>query len=193
LTSCSDVLIEGNTIPAMKNLGATADSVMVVSQCSNLRIVDNLIGGATLYQLVITGAGTAGVQVANNVFDGGCAIAGYYPILLQSCTSATVTGNVFKNASANTADFRCDTTTNLVFENNVVNVGYSIDASVAPSSVFGNVGPGTRTYRTAAPTGGTWVVGDKVWFESPTSGGYIGAVCTVAGTPGTWKNFGVIA
>jgi len=44
-----------------------------------------------------------------------------------------------------------------------------------------------------APTGGTHKVGDIVWNETPTPGGYIGWVCTTAGTPGTWKQFGAIA
>ena len=47
--------------------------------------------------------------------------------------------------------------------------------------------------RTVAPTTGTWTQGDICNFISPTSGGYVGAVCTVSGTPGTWKNYGLIA
>jgi hypothetical protein len=47
---------------------------------------------------------------------------------------------------------------------------------------------------TAAPTTGTWVVGDKVWHSAPVAGGAgIGWVCTTAGTPGTWKTFGAIS
>jgi hypothetical protein len=43
------------------------------------------------------------------------------------------------------------------------------------------------------PTTGTWVVGDVVYNSAPASAGYIGWVCTVAGTPGTWKTFGLIS
>ena len=46
---------------------------------------------------------------------------------------------------------------------------------------------------TAAPTTGTWAKGDWVKNSNPASAGYFGFVCTVAGTPGTWKGFGVIA
>lgn len=46
---------------------------------------------------------------------------------------------------------------------------------------------------TAAPTTGTWVVGDKVHNTAPAAGGTVGWVCTTAGTPGTWKTFGTIA
>lgn len=49
-----------------------------------------------------------------------------------------------------------------------------------------------RGLSTAAPASGTWAVGDIVFNESPTAGGYIGWVCTTAGTPGTWKTFGAI-
>ena len=44
----------------------------------------------------------------------------------------------------------------------------------------------------AAPTTGTWVVGDLVYNTAPAAAGYLGWVCTVAGTPGTWKGFGLI-
>ena len=41
---------------------------------------------------------------------------------------------------------------------------------------------------TAAPTTGTWAVGDRVWKTAPAAGGAPGWVCTTAGTPGTWKD-----
>ena len=49
-----------------------------------------------------------------------------------------------------------------------------------------------NSYGTAAPTTGTWAVGDKVHNTAPVAGGKIGWVCVTAGTPGTWKAFGVI-
>lgn len=46
---------------------------------------------------------------------------------------------------------------------------------------------------TAAPASGTYVQGDIVWNETPSNaaGQPIGWVCVVAGTPGTWRSFGV--
>ena len=44
-----------------------------------------------------------------------------------------------------------------------------------------------------APTAGAWARGDLVFFTNPSAGGFIGAVCVAAGTPGTWKNFGAIS
>ena len=45
----------------------------------------------------------------------------------------------------------------------------------------------------AAPTSGTWVVGDRVFNSAPAAGGAPGWVCTTAGTPGTWKAQAVLA
>lgn len=55
-------------------------------------------------------------------------------------------------------------------------------------SHFGN----SITYASAAPTAGTWKVGDIVFSNVPTAGGKVGWVCVTAGTPGTWKAFGGI-
>lgn len=45
-------------------------------------------------------------------------------------------------------------------------------------------------YGTAAPTTGTWAVGDRVYNQSPSVGNPKSWVCTVAGTPGTWVSEG---
>ncbi len=44
----------------------------------------------------------------------------------------------------------------------------------------------------AAPTGGTYANGDMVWNLTTSAGSPIGWTCTVAGTPGTWKSFGIV-
>lgn len=45
----------------------------------------------------------------------------------------------------------------------------------------------------AVPTSGTWGIGDYVINTVPTSGAPFGWVCTVAGSPGTWRAFGDVA
>ena len=54
------------------------------------------------------------------------------------------------------------------------------------------IGGKKHFYGTAAPTAGTWVVGDITWNTSPSPSGNAGWICTIAGTPGTWKTFGTI-
>lgn len=46
------------------------------------------------------------------------------------------------------------------------------------------------TYANAAPTTGTWAVGDRVVRATPVVGQPKAWVCTVAGTPGTWTSEG---
>lgn len=48
-------------------------------------------------------------------------------------------------------------------------------------------------YGSAAPTTGTWQPGDIVFNANAAAGGFVGWVCTAAGTPGTWKTFGAIS
>lgn len=50
-----------------------------------------------------------------------------------------------------------------------------------------------RGWASAAPTTGAHYVGEIVLNSAPASAGYIGWVCTVAGTPGTWRTFGLIS
>lgn len=47
--------------------------------------------------------------------------------------------------------------------------------------------------RGAAPATGYHAVGEIVFNVAPTAGGFIGWVCTAAGTPGTWKTWGVVS
>lgn len=71
----------------------------------------------------------------------------------------------------------------------------SADSGFVNEGVQGAVGRSDRTsitYWTAAPTTGTWQRGDIVWNILPSAGGYVGWICTTAGTPGTWKTFGAI-
>lgn len=57
---------------------------------------------------------------------------------------------------------------------------------------FGSLELNGKTFTTlsAAPTTGTWKVGDHVFNSAPAVGSPKGWICTVAGTPGTWVSEG---
>lgn len=55
-----------------------------------------------------------------------------------------------------------------------------------------NGGWKAEMYGTQSPTTGTFYAGDRVINTSPTAGGYEGWICTLAGSPGTWKGYGLI-
>lgn len=64
--------------------------------------------------------------------------------------------------------------------------------SVSLNALLANLDGRITVPGATAPTSGTWNVGDKVYKTNPVVGGNIGWVCVTAGTPGTWKEFGVI-
>jgi hypothetical protein len=47
-------------------------------------------------------------------------------------------------------------------------------------------------YGAGIPSGGSWVVGDRVREVVPRAGGSEGAVCVAAGTPGSWRSVGMV-
>lgn len=99
---------------------------------------------------------------------------------LQFGGSAAFTPVAYLNSSASL--YTSKSFTGPVFRN-----GYAVRKS-------GNINTSlVRMLDSAAPTTGTWAVGDIVYNDTPTSGGHIGWVCTAAGTPGTWKTFGAIS
>ena len=66
-----------------------------------------------------------------------------------------------------------------------------LEQTISVTARLGNIN--SISYALAAPVSGTWRVGDIVYNTAPAPSGFIGFVCTVAGTPGTWKTFGAIS
>lgn len=91
------------------------------------------------------------------------------------------------------------------FKNTYTVSGTTLTFDVAPPSGTANVEVVliTRGFSTAvsilqdtgsaAPTTGTYPAGWVRWNSAPVAGENAGWICTVAGTPGTWKAFGLIS
>lgn len=133
--------------------------------------------------------GIATYKISNTVFDG----------LNNSFVEGTggsmsFTGCNFMNMTTN-----CFYGTNLTYigmnnctKNNSANMFYQggtspqlIDATTSSNNV-------RNITKSAAPTAGTWAVGDITYNTSPAVGSNVGWICTTAGTPGTWTQFGII-
>ena len=72
---------------------------------------------------------------------------------------------------------------------------FRVRAGMAPAFITARPDqkrPAVYTH-TAAPTWGTWERGDIIWRSDATAAGPPGWICTVAGTPGTWKAMANIA
>lgn len=181
----NDIEVDGNAIIIGPNSG-TITGVVVANNRLKCTATDQIVISlrSTLSGPVISGnqvvGGTEGISVA--------------------CPGALVIGNNI--ASANTYSIRASEQC-MIVGNRSTGAGTSDITQTAATNglyahVFGNYfsansrGP-TIQYATAAPTGGTWRIGDIVYNVAPAAAGTIGWVCTTAGTPGTWKTFGNIA
>lgn len=104
-------------------------------------------------------------------------------VLRQNEVASCTVGVGISNASASSTVL----VEQPVFSGNGADFGASVSAGGSSASWPG-VREGTAfvARATAAPTAGTWAVGDRVMNISPSVGQPIGWVCTVAGTPGTW-------
>jgi hypothetical protein len=86
-----------------------------------------------------------------------------------------------------------------IFDQGSTVAGYAWTTTGVPTVTTDNItydglviGGHKAFYGSAAPTAGTWAVGDMVYDTGVAAGGYLGWVCTIAGSPGTWKTFGAV-
>jgi hypothetical protein len=66
------------------------------------------------------------------------------------------------------------------------------DRRASEDGIPGSLDQRLSSYRTAAPTTGTWVVGAYVRNCAPAVDEPLGWLCTTAGTPGTWSRVGAL-
>lgn len=114
---------------------------------------------------------------------------------IDYCEDNTSNGRLF---FINTA---IATTLNITNLNNNVTTG-AINNSTSGLTItnkYGNINRSVQVlepsinWAAAAPTTGTYNIGDIVYNSAPAASGTIGWVCVATGTPGTWKTFGAIS
>ena len=135
---------------------------------------------APAYATIVTNG--AGVSQDDSSFTGHSA---YGPQHLTTSFIPTVAGNI--NVGVRIVALVANTS-NVELDNAILSCG--TEPATVPSSSSIQLGGQTITTAASIPTTGTWKVGDKVYFTAPIAGGYIGATCVTAGTPGTWTSFG---
>lgn len=117
-------------------------------------------------------------------------------IVLHNVTGFDISDNYFYAWTA-TAIYRDSTESNGRIENNTLISTPALTQTsnqASPSvKILNNTYGHKELTQDAAPTTGTYVVGDIVWRQTTLAGGYMGWVCTTSGTPGTWKTFGAIS
>lgn len=131
-------------------------------------------------------SGFALASVNGGTLSGCFGTAGTQPALaIASCTQLRVSGgNMNSSAPVITTSGTCTGT-------------FIDDSTYFGTSAAGVSNGGTGSIviwrASAVPAAGTWAVGDTWWQTVPVSGASPGGMCTVAGTPGTWKGFGNLA
>lgn len=80
-------------------------------------------------------------------------------------------------------------TVNGTFGVNVNNFQEDVDITTSGPVRFQNK---KFEVNSSAPNSGSYQLGDIVWNNNPVPTGYIGWVCIKTGSPGIWKNFGLI-
>lgn len=97
--------------------------------------------------------------------------------------------------SINVIDNGANVRHQFVIKNNTVsgNIINSSGANRGPWYLENNKDFSNHNVPNAIPTSGTWYSGQHIKFDSPDADGYTEAICTVSGTPGTWKRTGLVA
>ena len=191
-TAAAEIDIDSNQVSGF------SDGIGTSNQSGNMKRID--IAGNSLTDLLTSGVSFGGVinttiSVTDNYID--TATNG---IKVSSYSSGRVIWDCARNTMKNLTngfDVSATATTHSVI------VGETIFDTVTNQQIssigsdvvrFGHrISEGVYEFPSAAaPTIGSHVVGDRVNFTTPTAGGSMGAVCTVTGSPGTWKSYGAI-
>lgn len=112
-----------------------------------------------------------------------CETAGTFGFAPSSCDGLYVHGNQFRTASGTA--LRLGNTNQNVWEFNNLVSGGSKDVAQVPVNSKGLGKTGRREDGTAAPTTGTWRIGDIVDLTNTAAGATPGKYCVTAGTMGT--------
>lgn len=168
--------------PAMVGdvVSGTFCSDVVISNNQFLNKTDLTAGGVTL----IIQRGANNVIVKNNLFlqpdQPYTNASGFEIIDLWECQFVFLTNNIFSNAQGYNTIRQIASVTNLYVTDNMVTYDFINRANTyAISNLI--------EYGSAAPTTGSYAQGSVVFNSTATSGQPAGWMCTVGGTPGTWK------
>lgn len=184
-----DILIADNLIH--HNLGGinvSTDGGASVQR--GYTITGNIIHSNKLHGISLQEANYCTVSGNSSYDNSTLTPGGYCGLYGFDLLNSTITGNtIYQSAGVqNGIIFDGNPSNNRVTDNTVAVTGtaYSLNDPANNNYIIDYKG-------SAAPTTGTFNIGDIVYNSAPTAGGYIGWVCVTAGTPGTWKTFGAIS
>lgn len=177
----TNVVFSGNAVLAIGDLTGTANSMGLYAESGAIRILNNT---ATGFEDGIRSASDSAIvafnQVSGNKYGVHLTAAGNS--VAGNLTSGNGSGGLKVDEAAAT------------FATKILSNAFADSESSTAGALYHDnyLGSIRRATGTAAPVAGAWVRGDTVYNTTPSAEGYVGWVCTAAGTPGTWKGFGAI-
>lgn len=196
VADCIYILDLGDSIISNNNcvfgkVGINIPQPTVGAELRSLKVTDNRIISPKRQGIYLgnNGAGRTikGVSFDNNNITnpGSAAVNTYDAILIEQSggTMSDITVN-----GVNVHDFNTNVRDAVRFSGTITNM--LCEPNIKAQGLNGVLVTG---YYNAAPASGTWYAGQRIYDFSPTSGSVEGWICTVAGTPGTWKTFGTIS
>ena len=179
------------------------NGISIEGSGENTAIAVDLLGAnhCKFNNVHIENAGNFGVRLRNSdgcEFNGleieGAVMYGVLMLPTTSNSNTRITGLHVYNCTG-TGIYLEGTNNNVYIEGDVSNctTPFNMHAGDATYVSIGNLVGVKRIMKgTAAPTTGTYIRGDQVVNTAPAASGYMGWVCVAAGTPGTWKGYGLI-
>ena len=183
--------VDGDGITINYSTGAPAAKDVSISNNTIVGIVSS-----TKYGITVNQAGMTGWRINDNTLKnwargisfGAGAVADREigtGVVLDGNNFDTCVAGIFANIGAGKYAFHFGSTFRNCTEENS-NPGRILAASRLGGNTF-------EARKSVTPGDGAWLLGDRIIYMTPLSGGFIGEVCTVAGSPGTWKTYGGIS
>ena len=190
LNDCPNFSVHNNKVHEPED--ALIAGIIVLGSTTNSHdgsVCDNYIESRNADGLYLSTANYC--RVSNNGFVNTHSSATLQGVQTVS-SNAMISNNYFKNY--NTGISAYDSGTGKILNNN----SFSGCTNNVVEGTQGNAIYGLKDTRkiyqaAAAPTAGTWAVGDICWDTNPAANATPGWVCTTAGTPGTWKAMASLA
>ncbi|MFN4249656.1 right-handed parallel beta-helix repeat-containing protein [Deinococcus sp.] len=194
----SNATVTGNIITGVT--GAPCNGIDAI----NSAVSGNRLEGQFNVPLILNGCATTGNDLAvtsgdasakiygQSVFVGN-KITGTQPIQARADFDGVLSNNRVDAGAANALAI-FDGAAGVIGPNRLLSTGAVIaDNQVTRTITIDAANYGLKNWRAGvAPTTGTHKLGDVVWNTSPAEGQPLGFVCVVAGTPGTWLQFGLV-
>lgn len=195
----ANISVQNNDVDTTGGHGIHVDNT--TTKRKGVKVDGNDVRNVTGTGILVTYC--AGVSVNGNTSD----TTTVHGIYVQNCDDLVLNGSDV--LAHTTYGIAVDTVTRYSMAGNNINgtgtstYGYGL---LSRATGTGTIDPSSNTvancvtafigdyipFYAAAPTTGTWAKGDFVHDITAGSAGYARRVCTVAGTPGTWKQEGLI-